>query len=79
MGGLGDRPTGDLVLLGLMLMLGALLLCTIAGLVALTIARPDLDLTVAINQLGNTTSALTGSVLGYVAGRRAAAVPLPDK
>jgi hypothetical protein len=79
MGGLGDKPIGDLVLLAFITMLGAMLLIAAAGLIVLTIVRPDLDLTSAINQFGNVMSVMTGAVLGYVAGRRAAAIPLPPK
>jgi hypothetical protein len=79
MGGLGDKPIGDLVLLAFITMLGAMLLIAAAGLIVLAIVRPDLDLTSAINQFGNVMSVMTGAVLGYVAGRRAAAIPLPNK
>jgi len=77
MGGLGDKPIADLVLLAFIIMLGALLVTVGAGLVVVAITRPDIDLTGALNQLGNVLSVMVGAILGYVAGRRAAALPLP--
>jgi hypothetical protein len=70
MGGIGDKPTSDLVLLTLVALLALVVALTTAGVLTLTVLRPELDLTVAVNNLGNTTSALTGAVLGYLAGRR---------
>lgn len=77
MGGLGDKPIGDLVLLAFITMLGVMLLVAAVGLVVLAITRPDLDLSTAIAQFGNVMAVMTGATLGYVAGRRAAALPLP--
>jgi len=77
MGGLGDKPIGDLVLLAFITMLGVMLLIAAAGLVVLAVLRPELDLSTAIAQFGNVMAVMTGAVLGYVAGRRAAALPLP--
>jgi hypothetical protein len=70
MGGFGEKPTADLVLLTLVALLALVVALTTAGVLTLTVLRPELDLTVAVNNLGNTTSALTGAVLGYLAGRR---------
>jgi hypothetical protein len=70
MGGFGEKPTADLVLLTLVALLAVVVALTTAGVLTLTVLRPELDLTVAVNNLGNTTSALTGAVLGYLAGRR---------
>jgi hypothetical protein len=67
---LSSRSTADLVLLILVALLALVVAVTTIGVITLTIFRPDLNLTVAVNNLGNTTSALTGAVLGYLAGRR---------
>jgi hypothetical protein len=69
---LTERPTADVVLLILVTLLALVVAVTTIGVMTLTITRPDLDLTVAVNNLGNTTSALTGAVLGFLAGRRSA-------
>ena len=78
MGGLGDKPIGDLVLLSFIAMLGGLIFVAIAGLTALAILRPDVDISPVLGQLGNVLSVMIGAILGYVAGRRAAALPLPE-
>jgi len=78
-GGLGDKPIADLVLLSFIVMLGVLLVVSVTGLALLAVFRPDIDLTSALNQLGNVLSVMIGAILGYTAGRRAAALPLPEK
>jgi hypothetical protein len=67
--GLGDRPVDELVMLTLVLGLVGMLLLAGGGIVLLAILRPELDLTLALNNLGSAVTALTGSVLGYSAGR----------
>lgn len=79
MGGLGDKPIADLVLLSFIVMLGVLLVVSVTGLALLAVFRPDLDLSPILGQLGNVLSVMIGAILGYVAGRRAAALPLPEK
>lgn len=75
---LGDKPIADLVLLSFVGILGFLMIASVVGLSLLAVFRPDIDLSSAIGQFGNVLSVLTGAVLGYVAGRRAAALPLPE-
>ena len=79
MGGFGDKPIADMVLLAFIVMFGLMLATAAIGLVVLAIWRPELDLTTAIAQFGNVLSVMIGAILGYVAGRRAAALPLPEK
>jgi membrane associated rhomboid family serine protease len=77
MGGIGDKPISDLVLLAFIVILGLMVVAAMLGLAALAVFRPDLDLSGAINQFGHVMSVMIGAILGYVAGRRAAALPLP--
>ena len=79
MGGLGDKPIADLVLLSFVIILGVMVVSTVIGLALLAVFRPDLDMTAALAQFGNVLSVMVGAILGYVAGRRAAALPLPEK
>jgi len=77
--GIGDKPIADLVLLVFVIILGVMVVASMIGLAALAVFRPDLDLGPAIAQFGHVMSVMVGAILGYVAGRRAAALPLPEK
>jgi membrane associated rhomboid family serine protease len=67
--GLGDRSTDELVLLMIVGLLVATTLLTGAGIIALTLLRPDLDMSGAISAFGHITGILAGAVVGYLAGR----------
>ncbi len=75
--GIGDKPIADLVLLVFVIILGVMVVASMIGLAALAVFRPDLDLEPALSQFGHVMSVMVGAILGYVAGRRAAALPLP--
>lgn len=69
MAGLSDRPTSDLVVLILATAVGLVILFTGLGLTVLEFVRPAADVAVAVQAFQDVVAAITGAVIGYIAGR----------
>jgi Na+/H+ antiporter NhaA len=66
---LRDRPTADLVILGLT---GVVMLAVVGTLAAMLIGKlidPDADVTELAKQIGGLLSSLIAVIVGYVGGR----------
>lgn len=66
---LSERPTADLVLLILTIVVALSLLFTGAGIFVLALFDPGVDLSAALGALGSALTLLIGTVIGYLAGR----------
>lgn len=66
---LRDRPTPDLIVIGLTIIVGAILLVTTATLVISEIWYPDRDLAQLGDRIATITSSLIAAIVGYLAGR----------
>jgi hypothetical protein len=64
-----ERPTADLVLLIITGLIAASVLLAGAGLILISVLRPDSDLAPLYGTFGNMIDLLIGAVLGYLAGR----------
>lgn len=66
---LRGRPTADIILLILTGLISLSILLTGAGIFMLALFHPTADLSVAFNAIGSVLTLLTGTVVGYLAGR----------
>lgn len=66
---LTDRPTPDVVLLILTVVVALSVLLTGAGIFALALVNPSADLSTAFTSLGGVLTLLIGTVIGYLAGK----------
>jgi len=71
---LRDRPTADLVVLGLAVVVAFSVVVSTIGAVVLVIADPSADLSKIGARLADVTNTLIGAIVGYLAGRG-----VPDK
>jgi hypothetical protein len=74
---LRDRPTADLVVLGLALVVGFSVVATTVGALLLRIVDPSADLTKIGARLADVTNTLIGAIVGYLAGRGTDEKPPP--
>ena len=66
---LSDRPTPDVVLLILTLVVALSVLLIGAGIFVLAALHPEYDISEAFSSLGQVIGLMIGSVLGYLAGK----------
>lgn len=66
---LSDRPTADVVLIIITLMICAAILLTGAGIFIVALYYPEYDLSAAYSSFGNVIGLLVGAILGYLAGK----------
>lgn len=66
--GLTDRPTAELVLLILATFIGATFLLGGAGLLALRLWRPEVDISSTVASYTDAVSLVIGALVGYLAG-----------
>ena len=66
---LRDRPTPDLIVIGLTIIVGVILLVTTATLVISEILYPDRELAQLGDRIATITSSLIAAIVGYLAGR----------
>ena len=67
---LGDRSTGELVVLIIAATLGLTLVAAAVGVVVVKANNPELDTTPALTALGQVLTVLVGAAVGYLAGAR---------
>ena len=67
---LGDRSTGELVVLIIAATLGLTLVAAAVGVVVVEANNPELDTTPALTALGQVLTVLVGAAVGYLAGAR---------
>lgn len=65
----GDRPTGDLVVLMLAAMVALVALLSATAVLVLAVLDPARDLTLAIQGITDFMGIIVGAVVGFVAGR----------
>lgn len=66
---LSERPTADLILLILTLLITASVLLTGAGVFVIAVVRPDVDAATVLSSFAEMISLLIGVIVGYIAGR----------
>ncbi len=66
---LSERPTADLVMLIVTLLVASCILLTGTGLFVLATVHPDYPLASALATFSETIAVMIGAVLGYLAGR----------
>ena len=66
---LRDRPTADLVVLGLAVVVAFSVVVSTLGAIVLKIVEPHTDLTKIGARLADVTNTLIGAIVGYLAGR----------
>jgi len=66
---ISERPTADIVLLILTLVIALSILFTGLGIFILAALHPEYDLSAAFNQFGNVIGLMIGAILGYLAGK----------
>jgi len=74
---LRDRPTADLVVMGLAMVVAFSVIATTIGALTLRITDPHADLTKIAARLADVTNTLIGAIVGYLAGR--GTPPTPPK
>jgi hypothetical protein len=75
---LRDRPTADLVVLGLAMVVAFSVIATTVGAVILRVTDPHADLTKIAARLADVTNTLIGAIVGYLAGRGTPPKEPPD-
>lgn len=64
-----DRPTADLVVVGLAMVVGFSIVAWTIGAIVLRIAEPTANLDKVAARLADVTNTLIGAIVGYLAGR----------
>ena len=75
---LRDRPTPDLVVMFLAVLVGVLLVGSTLGFILLELAGAHLDLEKLAVRLAEVTNTLIGAIVGYLAGRGVEPKEPPD-
>lgn len=68
---LRDRPTSDLVVLGLTALVAFVVTTTVTAALVIKIADPKADIDVIMIRVAGLTNTLIGAIVGYLAGRGA--------
>jgi hypothetical protein len=66
---LRNRPTTEIVVLLLTMLVCTVLILVIVGIVILRIVHPELDLTKAGDAIFNMISTIIGALVGFISGR----------
>lgn len=74
---LRDRPTADLVVLGLAIVVAFSVILSTVGAIVWRILDPDADLSKVAARLADVTNTLIGAIVGYLAGRGTDKSPPP--
>lgn len=74
---LGERPTGDIVMLIMTAVIGFVVLLGATGTMIVEIIHPERDTDNIINLLYDIVKVLIGAIIGFAAGRKAAPETLP--
>lgn len=67
---LRDRPTPDLIVIGLAVVLGFSIISWTVGALVLRIVDPDANLDKVAARLADVVNTLIGAIFGFLAGRR---------